>query len=169
MGDRRFGGSVMVSEAQVLAHRRDARKSAGLRTPEGKAVVSRNAVKHGLLGREAFTMSRRVPALHTSDFTLPTCSLVLPCKTKPISPAADGGQTAGGKEVMADSGPEEVGETKPICPDSARSAQEARWEGRREWDIRAAKRLASGGVGRYAFASVLSRKAKNVCAFCYGK
>jgi hypothetical protein len=42
----------MASEAQVLANRSNARKSTGPRTPEGKGVVSQNAVKHGLLARE---------------------------------------------------------------------------------------------------------------------
>ena len=41
----------MVSNAQVLANRRNALKSTGPRTSEGKAVVSQNAVKHGLLTR----------------------------------------------------------------------------------------------------------------------
>jgi len=41
----------MVTEAQILANRRNAQKSTGPRTPEGKAIVSQNAVKHGLLAR----------------------------------------------------------------------------------------------------------------------
>jgi hypothetical protein len=48
-----FGGFVMATEAQVLANRANAGKSTGPRTPEGKAVVSQNAVKHGLLARAA--------------------------------------------------------------------------------------------------------------------
>ncbi len=39
----------MASEAQVLANRRNAEKSTGPRTVEGKAVASQNAVRHGLL------------------------------------------------------------------------------------------------------------------------
>ena len=42
----------MATEAQVAANRANARKSTGPRTAEGKAVVSQNAVKHGLLARE---------------------------------------------------------------------------------------------------------------------
>jgi hypothetical protein len=42
----------MASEAQVPANRSNTQKSAGPRTPEGKAVVSQNAVKHGLLAQE---------------------------------------------------------------------------------------------------------------------
>ena len=38
----------MASEAQILANRRNAQKSTGPRTAEGKAAVSQNAVKHGL-------------------------------------------------------------------------------------------------------------------------
>ena len=43
----------MTSEAQVVANRLNAQKSTGPRTPEGKAVVSQNAVKHGLLAKQA--------------------------------------------------------------------------------------------------------------------
>ncbi len=42
----------MATEAQINANRTNAQKSTGPRTPEGKAVVSRNAVTHGFLARE---------------------------------------------------------------------------------------------------------------------
>ena len=42
----------MATEAQVAANRLNAQKSTGPRTPDGKAVVAQNAVKHGLLARE---------------------------------------------------------------------------------------------------------------------
>jgi len=38
----------MATESQILANRCNAQKSTGPRTIEGKAVVSQNAVKHGL-------------------------------------------------------------------------------------------------------------------------
>jgi len=42
----------MASEAQILANRQNAQKSTGPRTPEGKAAVSQNPVKHGLSARQ---------------------------------------------------------------------------------------------------------------------
>ena len=41
----------MATEAQLIANRRNALKSTGPRTSRGKAAVSQNAVKHGLLAR----------------------------------------------------------------------------------------------------------------------
>jgi hypothetical protein len=38
----------MATEAQILANRRNALKSTGPRTDQGRAAVSQNAVKHGL-------------------------------------------------------------------------------------------------------------------------
>jgi hypothetical protein len=43
----------MATEAQIAANRLNAQKSTGPRTPEGKTVVSQNAVKPGLLARAA--------------------------------------------------------------------------------------------------------------------
>ncbi len=38
----------MSTKAQILANRRNAQKSTGPRTPQGKDAVSQNAIKHGL-------------------------------------------------------------------------------------------------------------------------
>jgi len=43
----------MPTHAQIEANRRNARRSTGPRTPEGKAVASQNAVTHGLLSSQA--------------------------------------------------------------------------------------------------------------------
>ncbi|MHC4518281.1 MAG: hypothetical protein ACYTAS_06820 [Planctomycetota bacterium] len=43
----------MASQAQIQANRTNAQKSTGPRTAHGKAVVAQNAVKHGLLARQA--------------------------------------------------------------------------------------------------------------------
>ena len=42
----------MASEAQLAANRRNAQKSAGPRTEEGRAVASRNALRHGLTAEQ---------------------------------------------------------------------------------------------------------------------
>ncbi len=47
----------MPTKSQIRANRRNAQKSTGPRTSEGKAAVSQNAVKHGLLNRQAIISS----------------------------------------------------------------------------------------------------------------
>lgn len=42
----------MSSNTQIEANRRNALLSTGPRTPQGKAIVARNPLKHGLLSRE---------------------------------------------------------------------------------------------------------------------
>jgi hypothetical protein len=42
----------MTSERRIAANQRNARRSTGPNTPEGKAVVRLNALQHGLLARE---------------------------------------------------------------------------------------------------------------------
>ena len=49
----------MSTEAKIIANRRNAQKSTGPRTRAGKAAISQNAVKHGLLARQAVISSER--------------------------------------------------------------------------------------------------------------
>jgi len=49
----------MATEAQTLANRRNALKSTGPRTPEGRSAISQNAVKHGLLARQNVISSEK--------------------------------------------------------------------------------------------------------------
>jgi hypothetical protein len=49
----------MTSPRRIEANRRNAMNSTGPRTPEGKAVVARNALKHGLLAREILIRGER--------------------------------------------------------------------------------------------------------------
>jgi hypothetical protein len=43
---------VKTTDKQIAANRRNAARSTGPKTPKGKAIASRNALKHGLLARE---------------------------------------------------------------------------------------------------------------------
>ena len=43
----------MTSQKQIKANRKNAQKSTGPKTAEGKAAISKNAVKHGLFAEEA--------------------------------------------------------------------------------------------------------------------
>ncbi|MCP4263825.1 MAG: hypothetical protein GY774_40915 [Planctomycetes bacterium] len=47
----------MATEAQIMANRRNAKKSTGPLTTKGKAVVSQNAVTHGLSAQKAVISS----------------------------------------------------------------------------------------------------------------
>ncbi len=62
----------MSTEAQKLANRRNAQKSTGPRTPQGKAAVSQNAVKHGLLAAHVVITSES--QADTSTSTAGSCS-----------------------------------------------------------------------------------------------
>src|SRR5512135_2584972 len=52
----------MTTEAQTEANRANAQKSTGPRTPEGKAKVAQNAVKHGLLAKDAVVVGEDLEA-----------------------------------------------------------------------------------------------------------
>ena len=69
----------MSTEAQILANRRNAQKSTGPRTIEGKAAVSQNAVKHGLLVRHDVISSES-----QADFDLYRQQLL--AELAPVSP-----------------------------------------------------------------------------------
>jgi hypothetical protein len=43
-------GASMTTAKQIAANRKNAFASTGPRTPEGKAIVAKNAVKHGMTG-----------------------------------------------------------------------------------------------------------------------
>ena len=43
---------MMTTNAQIKANRKNAKKSTGSRTEEGKSRVAKNALKHGLLARD---------------------------------------------------------------------------------------------------------------------
>ena len=68
----------MATKAQIKANRENAKKSTGPRTEEGKARVSLNALKHGLLARDAVLPSedpaefdrQRVPGRLLQKYTL---------------------------------------------------------------------------------------------------
>ena len=53
----------MPTTAQILANRNNSQKSTGPKTDEGKAVVSQNAVKHGLFAAEAV-----IPGENPADY-----------------------------------------------------------------------------------------------------
>ena len=52
----------MATQAQILANRRNAQKSTGPRTAEGKATAAKNATKHGLFARQNVVISENQAA-----------------------------------------------------------------------------------------------------------
>ncbi len=69
----------MATEVQIIANRRNAQKSTGPHTNEGKAAVSQNAVKHGLLTRHDVISSES-----QADFNLYRRQLL--AELAPVSP-----------------------------------------------------------------------------------
>ena len=74
-----------VSRTKLRANRRNARRSTGPRTPEGKARSSMNAVRHGVFCQaavldgedaEAFAAIRRGYVEHYGPLTFPECQVV---------------------------------------------------------------------------------------------
>ena len=59
----------MTTEAQINANQQNAQKSTGPRTPEGRAAVSQNALKHGLTATQTVikTENRADYDLHRAD------------------------------------------------------------------------------------------------------
>jgi hypothetical protein len=54
----------MATEAQIKANQQNAQKSTGPRTAEGKAAVSRNAVKHGLFASDPVILGEQAVSQH---------------------------------------------------------------------------------------------------------
>ena len=57
----------MTSDKQIDANRRNALKSTGPKTPEGKDAVRLNALKHGLLSRKTLLPGEDEEALREPD------------------------------------------------------------------------------------------------------
>ena len=51
----------MATDAQIIANRINAKKSTGPRSPQGKDLVSKNAVKHGFCARQDIISSESRP------------------------------------------------------------------------------------------------------------
>jgi len=60
-----MGRTIMSSIEQILANRQNAQKSTGPRSVEGKAVVAKNAIKHGL-----FALETLIKGENREDFDL---------------------------------------------------------------------------------------------------
>ncbi len=60
----------MATSAQIQANRKNAQKSTGPKTPEGKAVVAQNALRHGLRSNRILITSEDVDEYETHRNTL---------------------------------------------------------------------------------------------------
>jgi hypothetical protein len=64
---RQSEGEIMTSAKKAQANRQNALKSTGPKTPEGKASVRHNALKHGLLAQEVLLPEEDEVALRELD------------------------------------------------------------------------------------------------------
>jgi hypothetical protein len=64
---RQSEGEIMTSDKKAQANRHNALKSTGPKTPEGKASVRHNALKHGLLTQEVLLPEEDEEALRELD------------------------------------------------------------------------------------------------------
>ena len=55
----------MTSERKRIANIRNAKKSTGPKTAAGKAISSRNAIKHGLMSRDVLAPNEDAAAFET--------------------------------------------------------------------------------------------------------
>ena len=65
--ERQSEGEIMASDKKAQANRQNALKSTGPKTPEGKASVRHNALKHGLLAQEVLLQEEDEEALRELD------------------------------------------------------------------------------------------------------
>lgn len=71
-GDERqtVRGEKMTSERKRIANTRNTEKSMGPRTSAGKAISSRNAIKHGLLSRDVLAPNEDAGAFEAPEMAL---------------------------------------------------------------------------------------------------
>src|SRR5262245_23346436 len=86
----------MMSLEKVAANRRNAQRSTGPCTPEGKRISRRNALKHGILSREVLLASERAGELASGSDNLRrrwmtrATSEAKDCRTRPRHPPPRG-------------------------------------------------------------------------------
>jgi hypothetical protein len=74
---------MKVTPAKIEANRKNSLKSTGPKTPQGKAVVRYNALKHGILAREAVITEgdgreeRANPSITSSPASARYCTTLL--------------------------------------------------------------------------------------------
>jgi len=63
-------GVIVTCEKQIQANRRNALNSTGPKTPQGKAAVRNNAIKHALLSQEVLLPREDETALRNRPYTV---------------------------------------------------------------------------------------------------